>query len=79
MGRIQRNLHQTWEGCSSGGGKAVCALVCFIDAITAHAVGTPVGVGRVDVVEGALAPIPILHQIAGRSISSSPILGSVES
>jgi hypothetical protein len=44
------------------GGKGICAVVCFIDAITAHAIGTTVEVGRVDGVKSAFAPIPVLHQ-----------------
>jgi hypothetical protein len=44
------------------GGKPICAVVCFIDAITTHAVGTTVKVGRVDRVKSTFASIPVLHQ-----------------
>ena len=41
-------------------GEGVGAVVCGVDAVTAHGVGGAIEVGRVDGVGGRLTPVPVL-------------------
>lgn len=46
------------------GGQGIGAVVCFIYAVTTHAIRTAIEHGRVCRIKSALAPVPVLKYIS---------------
>ena len=53
------------------------ALVLFVNAVAAHAVGTASEARRVDGIEGIFSPVPVLHERARHALMAETVSNSL--